>query len=77
MLVQIESGEGRFAVDFSDEGVPFDPLAVDEPDINAEIADRDVGGLGIFLVRRIIYEVHYKRDEGRNHLTLVLYAHKL
>jgi serine/threonine-protein kinase RsbW len=74
--VRIESGKGRFVVDFIDEGVPFDPLTVDEPDINADLADREVGGLGIFLVRRIIDEVHYKRDGGKNTLTLVLYAPK-
>jgi serine/threonine-protein kinase RsbW len=77
VLVQIESGKGRFAVDFIDEGVPFDPLTVDEPDINADIADREVGGLGIFLVRRVIDEVHYKRDGSKNILTVVLYAPKL
>ncbi|MGI6711868.1 MAG: ATP-binding protein [Bacillota bacterium] len=77
VLVQVESGKGRFTVDFIDEGVPFDPLKVDEPDINADIADRKVGGLGIFLVRRLIDEVHYKRDGSKNILTLVLYAPKL
>ncbi|MDD4170005.1 MAG: ATP-binding protein [Desulfotomaculaceae bacterium] len=76
VLVQIESGKGRFAVDFIDEGVPFDPLTVDEPDIDADIPDREVGGLGIFLVRRVIDEVHYKRDGIKNILTLVLYAPK-
>lgn len=74
VLVQIESEEGRFVVDFIDEGLPFDPLTVDEPNINADTADRDVGGLGIFLVRRVIDEVHYKRDGGKNILTLVLYT---
>lgn len=74
VLVQIESAEGRFVVDFIDEGIPFDPLTVDEPDTNADTADRDVGGLGVFLVRRVIDEVHYKRDGGKNILTLVMYA---
>jgi len=76
VLVQIESGKGRFAVDFIDEGVPFDPLMVDEPDINADIAHRETGGLGIFLARRVIDEVHYKRDGSKNTFTLVLYAAK-
>ncbi len=77
VLVQIESGKGRFAVDFIDEGIPFDPLMVDEPDINADIAEREMGGLGIFLVRRVIDEVHYKRDKSKNVFTLVLYVPKL
>ncbi|MDD2421262.1 MAG: ATP-binding protein [Heliobacteriaceae bacterium] len=76
VLVQIEAGKGQFAVGFIDEGVPFDPLTIDEPDINADLTDREVGGLGIFLVRRVIDEVHYKRDGDKNILTLVLYAPK-
>lgn len=76
IMVNIESGEGKFTVDFIDEGIPFDPLSADEPDINAEIAERDAGGLGIFLVRRLIDEVHYKREESKNTLTLVLYEPK-
>lgn len=76
LTVRVASGQGRFAVDFVDEGVPFDPLTAEEPEISADIADRDVGGLGIFLVRRLIDEVHYRRDGSRNILTLVVHAHK-
>ncbi len=74
VLVQVESSQGRFVVDFIDEGIPFDPLTVEEPDIHASIVDREVGGLGIFLVRRVIDEVHYKREGSKNILSLVLYA---
>ncbi|ATW27839.1 ATP-binding protein [Candidatus Formimonas warabiya] len=76
VLIHIRSGNGRFQVDFIDEGVPFDPLTLDEPDIKSDLADRKVGGLGIFLVRRFIDEVHYKREETKNILTLVLHAPK-
>lgn len=74
IMVNLISGEGRFAVSFIDEGVPFDPLTLEEPDIKSDLFDRDIGGLGIFLVRRVMDEVHYKNDGSKNILTLVLYS---
>jgi serine/threonine-protein kinase RsbW len=72
LLVRIESGEERFVVDLIDEGVPFDPLAVEEPDLRAPAEERKVGGLGIFLVRRVMDEVAYRRDGSSNILRLVI-----
>ena len=74
--VEVESRKGKFVVDFIDEGIPFDPLTIDEPDLNADVAARQLGGLGIFLIRRIMSEVHYKRDRNKNILSLVLDAPK-
>jgi serine/threonine-protein kinase RsbW len=72
LLVRVESGEGEFVVDLIDEGVPFDPLAVDEPDLRAPAGERQVGGLGIFLVRRVMDEVAYRRLGASNILRLVI-----
>jgi anti-sigma regulatory factor (Ser/Thr protein kinase) len=54
----------------SDNGVPFDPLSKEDPDIRAELEARSVGGLGVFLIRRVLDEVHYNRVDGKNVLTL-------
>jgi anti-sigma regulatory factor (Ser/Thr protein kinase) len=70
--VRVAPGAVRFAVEVIDEGVPFDPLAVDEPNLRASAADRPIGGLGILLVRRVMDEVAYRRDGSRNVLTLVI-----
>ena len=72
LLVRVEPGESAFVVELIDEGVPFDPLAVEEPDMRAGVGDRAVGGLGIFLVRRVMDEVAYVRDGSRNILRLVI-----
>ena len=72
LVVRVESGEERFVVDLVDEGVPFDPLGVDEPDLVAPAGERQVGGLGIFLVRRVMDEVAYRRDGSSNILRLVI-----
>ena len=59
-------------ITISDAGIPFDPLTdAPEPDINASVEDREIGGLGVFLVREMMDEVYYKHEDGRNHLTLI------
>lgn len=65
--------DSRFILEFSDEGIPFDPLGLLDPDTKAGISEREPGGLGVFLVRRIMDEVCYRRQEGKNVLTLILH----
>jgi serine/threonine-protein kinase RsbW len=72
LLVRVEPEPSRFVVELVDEGVPFDPLAVDEPDLLAGVEERSTGGLGIFLARRMMDEVGYLRDGSRNRLKLVI-----
>ena len=72
LTLRIQPGSSRFVVDIVDEGVPFDPLDVAEPDLRASVADRAIGGLGILLVRRVMDEVSYRRDGSQNILTLVI-----
>ena len=60
-------------IDFrvSDCGVPFDPTVASDPDLAADLKDRPIGGLGIFLVKRIMDEVSYTWENGRNILTMI------
>ncbi|MFA6216951.1 MAG: SpoIIE family protein phosphatase [Candidatus Omnitrophota bacterium] len=67
----ISNKETCMEIEISDSGIPFDPLSLPEPDILAPIEERKVGGLGIFMIRKIMDEVRYKRDKERNILTLV------
>ena len=59
-------------IEISDDGGAFDPLN-DAPtvDVNAALDDRPIGGLGIHLVRTLTNDLSYRREGGRNHLTLV------
>ena len=54
----------------SDDGQPFDPTAVPEADVTLGVEERPIGGLGIFLVRKIMDSVEYCRENGRNRLTM-------
>ncbi|WP_313053679.1 ATP-binding protein [Pseudomonas lopnurensis] len=55
-------------VEVVDDGIPFDPLQVADPDITASLEEREIGGLGIFLVRKLMDSVAYERRDERNHL---------
>ena len=64
-------GAEGLVIEIIDWGIPFDPLSLPEPDIEAPPEEREVGGLGIHIMRNIMDEVSYKREGDRNILTLV------
>lgn len=55
----------------SDEGVPFDPLQKPDPDITLSIEERQIGGLGIFIVKKTMDSVSYAYEDGKNILTMI------
>jgi len=59
---------GGIEVEVSDNAGPFDPLSLPPPDLTVPLEQRETGGLGVFLVRQIMDEVHYEHRNGRNHL---------
>jgi serine/threonine-protein kinase RsbW len=54
----------------SDQGREFDPTVMDEADVDTNPADRELGGMGIFIVKNIMNQVTYQRLEGKNLLTM-------
>ncbi len=54
-----------------DEGKEFDPTKVDDPDITLSAEERQIGGLGIFLVQQFMESVIYCRKDGKNILTMI------
>lgn len=63
--------EKRLKVRFTDSGIPFDPTSVVEPDVTQKASDRKIGGLGIFIVNKIMDSMEYKYSEGKNNLVLI------
>jgi serine/threonine-protein kinase RsbW len=53
-------------VDVCDSGRAFNPLDNEDPDVDLPLAERPIGGLGVFLVKKIANSVSYKREDGRN-----------
>ena len=70
--VRIEAGVREGYVEFviSDDGTPFNPTEVEDADTTLSAEERQIGGLGIFLVKHIMDIVEYKYVNGQNVLTL-------
>ena len=57
---------------FIDSGIPFDPVAKQDPDITLNAEDRPIGGLGIYMVKQTMDEMRYERKDNKN----ILYMKK-
>ena len=70
--VRVEVIEDPLAVviTFIDKGVPYDPLAKEDPDITLSAEERGIGGLGIFMVKKSMDEITYEYKDGQNILAI-------
>lgn len=66
----VEDDRAKVIITFADDGPEFDPLSAKEPDVTQDLKDRPIGGLGIFLVKNNVDGITYRRDDGRNVLTV-------
>ena len=57
-------------ITFIDGGVPYDPLAAADPDTTLSAEERELGGLGIFMVRKTMDEITYRYEGGKNILSI-------
>lgn len=73
-VLEISCGvkDGTITIIMVDHGESFDPSAIPLPDLKADLSERKIGGLGIFLMRKLMDEVHFesRRDKG-NVLTMI------
>ena len=71
--VSITPGVEEILVELHDDGAAFDPTKdAPIPDPDAPMEDRPIGGLGIFLIREMVDDLVYRREEGWNHLTITI-----
>ncbi|HNT68535.1 MAG TPA: ATP-binding protein [Syntrophorhabdaceae bacterium] len=68
---KVERGR-TFTIEIIDSGMPFDPFSVSEPDTTLDVAERQIGGIGVFLIKKLMDEVTYQRDNNKNVLTLTV-----
>ena len=57
-------------ITFMDQGVPYDPLKREDPDVTLSVDERKIGGLGIFLVKKTMDDVKYEYRDGQNILKI-------
>jgi anti-sigma regulatory factor (Ser/Thr protein kinase) len=66
--VRLTIADDHVSAEVADDGEPFDPLAAPPPDTALSLDDRAIGGLGIHIVRKLMDEVAYAHEAGRNRL---------
>jgi len=73
-LLEISCGvkNSSITIILVDHGESFDPSEVPVPDLKADLSERKIGGLGIFLMRKLMDEVHYEAEPRKNRNTLTM-----
>lgn len=61
----------KFILEIVDSGFPFNVLSVEDPDITADISERQIGGLGVLLMKKLTDSVQYRYEGDKNILTLI------
>jgi len=69
VTVRVSSDE-RILLEFEDDGEEYNPLLCDDPDVELPLDERNLGGLGIFLVKNLMDSLEYRYEQGRNILTI-------
>ncbi|MDR3013638.1 MAG: ATP-binding protein [Chitinispirillales bacterium] len=66
----VAGGGGELVIEFEDSGKPYNPLEAKTPDITLGVDEREVGGLGVFMVKKLMDSVAYRRERDKNILTI-------
>lgn len=70
--IEVSSSDDEVRIEVRDSGRAFDPFhEAPEPDIDAGVEEREIGGLGVHFVKVLMDETAYSREGGRNHVTMV------
>ncbi len=70
VCLELSEGPRMAMLTFTDAGMPFDPLGREDPEVTLSAEERDVGGLGILMTKKLMDEVSYEYRDGKNVLTL-------
>ncbi|MDD1685785.1 ATP-binding protein [Methanoregula sp.] len=71
IVITCRAGPDEISIQLEDRAVPFNPLLMPEPDLEQNIEEREIGGLGIFLARQIMSDIQYRFEDGKNILTMI------
>ncbi len=72
--ISVKFADSKFEISITDEGIHFNPDSIPEPDIKEYYKQKKVGGLGVYLIRKLMDDVKYSTLTGnKNQVTLVKY----
>ncbi len=69
--IKKEDNPQSVQISFIDSGIPFNPLEKEDPDVGLSADEREIGGLGIFMVKKSMNELKYRYEDGKNILTII------
>ncbi len=70
--ITLTSDSKSLTMEIVDNGKPFDPFAdAPPPDLDSSVPDRPIGGLGVYLVQKLMDEARYRHEDGKNKVTLI------
>ncbi len=69
--IKTEDNAEKVFITFIDSGIEYDPLKKPDPDVTLSVQERQIGGLGIFMVKKSMDDMYYERKDGKNILTIV------
>jgi len=64
------SDDPALTIEIRDRGISFDPLSIADPDVESDLAKRKIGGMGVFLIRKMTHQVSYRREGDTNILSM-------
>ena len=70
--ISYEIKDGRLYMTFTDDGIPYNPIKAEEPDVTLSAEERKIGGLGIFMVKKMTESMEYTYEDDKNILRLVI-----
>ena len=70
VTISVDASQNNLAIEFRDSGQPYNPLSRDDPDTTLSAEEREIGGLGIFMVKKLMDNVSYRYENGNNVLTI-------
>lgn len=68
--ISFDSNNQTITFCITDKGIPFNPLLKPDPDITLSAEEREIGGLGIFICKKTMDDIHYVREDNKNILTM-------
>jgi len=68
--IKISHDDGALIIRIEDDGIPFNPITAEKPDIESPLKERKIGGLGIHLIKELMDEISYERIGNHNFLTM-------
>ena len=64
--ITVTANDEKLTLLFEDDGIPYNPTTAKEPDVTLSAEERDIGGLGIFMVKKMAVELDYRYENGKN-----------